>query len=571
MVKHPFINKVYGWIYGNPAAALEGSFVPAPDAVSSTSAPVRAMWHDGEKYPGGFGYTELLVADYWTLRARSTQLFKTNLYARGIIRRLVTNIINTGLALEAMPDASTLKIDEDKLAEWSESVENRFHLWERTPALCDYKGRAAFGKLQAEAKQTALIAGDVLVVIIQDKLTGLPRVRLVDGARVQTPFGVTSDLPKLAEGHCIKHGVELDVDGRHVAYWIVQPDERAPFQSKSVRLPCVGSSGRKQAWLVYGTDKLLDEVRGEPILSILLQSLREVDRYRDSVQRKATINAILAMFIKKDTETMGTRPLMGGAQLRGQQVKAAAGTTPRVYNFAEQIPGAVLDELAPGETPHGFSSAGTDEKFAEFESAIVYAMAWCLQIPPEILTLSFASNYSASQAAVNEFKLYLNPVRADWGDDFCQPIYSDWLLSETLAGRVKADGLLEAWRDPMQFDRLSAWLLADWTGAIKPSVDLLKQANGYEKLIELGLITRDRAARETTGTKFSKNAKQLERENEMVAKANKPIAELKRPPAPPMAPPGAGPKGPKAPKDPDAPRKLRVVPKQESTDDTLVT
>jgi lambda family phage portal protein len=568
MVKHPFINKVYGWIYGNPSASPELA-TPAPDAVSSGNAPARMQWHDGEKYPGGFGYTELLVADYWTLRQRSTQLFKTNIYARGIIRRLVTNIINTGLAVEAMPDPSILGIGEDELAEWSELVENRFHLWERTPALCDYKEASTFGKLQADAKQAALVSGDVLVVLIQDERTGLPRVRLVDGDRVQSPFAFASEPPKLAPGHCIKHGVEVDANGLHVAYWIIQPDERQPFQMKSVRLPARGANGRKLAWLVYGSDKMLDEVRGEPILSIVLQSLREVDRYRDAVQRKAAMNAVLAMFIKKDLDQQGSRPIMGGAQLRGRSTVASVpGGTPKVYNFATQIPGAVLDELAPGETPHGFSATGTDEKFGDFESAIIYAIAWCLNIPPEILTLSFASNYSASQAAVNEFKLYLNPVRAAWGDAFCQPIYIDWLLSETLAGRVKAAGLLEAWRDPMQYDRLAAWLSADWTGAIKPSVDLMKQANGYEKLVEQGFITRDRATRETTGTKFSKNVKQIERENEALAKANKPIAELKKPPAPPPALPGAG---PKAPKDPNAPRKLRVVPKQESSDDTLVT
>jgi capsid protein len=267
------------------------------------------------------------------------------------------------------------------------------------------------------------------------------------------------------------------------------------------------------------------------------------------------------MFIKKDTETLGTRPLMGGAVVRGRETLPGPGRSARSFNFAEQVPGAVLDELAPGETPHGFSSTGTDEKFADFEAAIVYAVAWCLEIPPEILTLSFASNYSASQAAVNEFKLYLNPVRAAWGDEFCQPIYVDWLLSETLSARVKAAGLLEAWRDPLKYDRLAAWLAADWTGAIKPSVDLLKQANGYEKLIELGLITRDRAARETTGQKYSKNVKKLERENEALAKANKPMAELKKPPAPPLAPPGPG---------PNPPRKLRVVPKQEESN-VLVT
>lgn len=556
MVKYPRLNRFVSWLYGQPRATDHGVLVESSGSFAAPAA--RVGFHDGEKYPGGFGYTELLTADYWTLRARSVQLFKQNLYARGIVRRLVTNIINTGLALEATPDEQILKKAPDSLAEWSELVENRFHLWERTPALCDHRGQQAFGSLQAAAKLASIISGDVLVVLIQDKVTGLPRVRLVDGSRVQSPFGLTDKAPTLRAGHRIAHGVELDPDGRHVGYWVHTYDE-ATSRRTVERLDAVGAAtGRRQAWLVYGTDKLLDEVRGEPLLSILLQSLREIDRYRDAVQRKATINAILAMFIKREQEG-STRPIMGGASVKGKQTVAGPGGN-RTYKFTEMIPGAVLDELAPGEEPHGFTPNGTDEKFAEFEEAIVCAMAWALEIPPEILRLSFSSNYSASQAAINEFKLYLNPVRGAWGDDFCQPIYVEWLISETLAGRVTAPGLLEAWRDPLQFDRFAAWVMADWSGAIKPSVDLIKQANGYSMLVAAGFISRDRATRETTGTKFSKNVAKLRRENEMLAEANKPLA----PPPPEL--PGAkdddgdeGDEGDDAKDKTPPPRKLRKV------------
>lgn len=550
MVKHPWLNRLVGRMYPAPPApelAPAPSPAPAPAArepstleilmSQQTPAPVRQLWHDGEKYPGGFGYTELLVADYWTLRKRSVQLFKQNLYARGVVRRLVTNIINVGLALEATPEDAILAIGEDELAEWSELVENRFHLWERLPALCDYCGQKTFGALQAQAKMAALIAGDVLVVLLQDPATGLPRVRLVDGQRVQNPFGAAA--PQLAPGHEIKHGVEVDADGRQVAYWLVS---QTGTQVRVERLAAVGPSGRRQAWLVYGTEMLLDEVRGEPLLSIVLQSIREIDRYRDAVQRKATINAILAMFIKKEQNTVGTRPLTaGGAVVKGKDaVPGPTSGARRTFNFAEMVPGAVLDELAPGEEPHGFTPTGTDEKFGDFEDAIVSAVAWVHEIPPEILKLSFSSNYSASQAAINEFKMFLNTVRTQWGDAFCQPIYVEWLLSEVLAGRIVAQRLLDAWRDPAMFDRYAAWISADWSGAIKPSVDLTKQATGYTALVEQGFISRDRAARETTGTKFSKNVAKLERENLAIAKAMKPIKELealaKAAPAAPGAP-----------------------------------
>ncbi len=533
---------IYNRLYPAPP---EPEIAPAADA-GIGAAPVRYGWHDGDKFAGGFGFTDILVTDYWTLRARSVQLFKKNLYARGLLRRLVTNIINTGLALEAEPDARILGLDEKAVQDWTDVVENRFHLWERWPELCDHMGRLSFGALQSQALLTALISGDVLVTVLQDAGTGLPRVRLIDGSRVQTPFGVGGRAPTLAPGHEIRQGVELDASGRHVAYWIVQVDPKTG-ERRSERLAAVGpETGRRQAWLVYGTDKLVDEVRGEPMLALVLQSLHEVDRYRDATLRKAVVNSIVAMFIKKETDTVGSRPLTGGAVVRGKTISASnPGQPPKVYKFAEHIPGAVLDELAPGESPQGFPATGTDEKFADFESAIIYAIAWAHEVPPEILTLSFSSNYSASQAAINEFKLYLNVRRAVWGDDFCQPIYVDWLLSEALAGRIAAPGLLEAWRDPSRYDRFVSWVLADWTGAIKPSVDLVKQAEGYGRLIELGLITRARAAREVTGTKYSKNVAQLLRENEQLKDANAPLAPpAPEPPAGGAAPPGPGRKPP---------------------------
>lgn len=517
--KHPVFNAIYRAIYRPPKPQereLEGPPVVAVSQLGN--APVRYAYHDGEKFPGGFGFTNLLLTDYWTLRARSAQLFKTNIYARGIVRCLVTNIINVGLHLEAVPDESILGLSEDELADWSEHIENRFDLWSRSPSVCDYQGQQSFGALQIAAKTEAFIAGDVLVVLHQNKATGLPQVRLVGGSAVQTPLGRVD----LLKGHKIVHGVELDPSGRHVGYWIRKDND------KFERLPARGPSGRRIAWLVYGTDKRLDDVRGEPLLSIVLQSLNEIDRYRDSVQRKATINAIFAMVVERDNEGTPSRALTagGGAQLRTSIVGSNGGEGSKSFNFVDQVPGGVIDRLAPGEKVKGFPPTGTDEKFSEFEAAIVYAIAWCLRVPPESLTLTFQNNYSASQAATNEFKNFLNPVRMLWGEEFCQPIYTEWLLSEVLMQRVNAPGLLESWRDPRRFDEFAAWVSADWCGAIKPSIDLVKQGRGYQILVNNGFMSRDRASRETTGTKYSKNIKKLKRENEMLLEAMRPLREL---------------------------------------------
>jgi capsid protein len=202
----------------------------------------------------------------------------------------------------------------------------------------------------------------------------------------------------------------------------------------------------------------------------------------------------------------------------------------------------VIEELQHGEEPKAFQSNGTTEAFGEFEEAILQTLAWANEIPPEILRLTFNSNYSASQAAINEFKAYLNKVRTTFGENFCEPIYQEWLVAEVLAERIKAPRLLDAWRDALLYDVLGAWMSSDWSGNIKPAVDLSKLVKGYTEMVNQGFISRDRATRELTGMKYSKVAKRLKRENEALAEANKPIAELEaaKKPQPPAPPEGSG-------------------------------
>jgi capsid protein len=277
-------------LYRAPVGGSAPAVAPAPAAhtalpvIQASALPsspvIRFTDWNGEKFPGGYGATDLILPDYWTLRARSAELYRKNLYARGVIRRLITNELNTGLHLEATPEEALLGVAEDSLADWSENVENRFAIWGKDPFVCDFAEARTFGALQAAARLEAFVCGDVLVVLRQDPRTGLPRVQLISGSSVQTPLGA-----KPPPGSQIVHGVEIDSLGRQVAYWITQKDGTAK------RLPAFGEkSGRRLAWLVYGCDKRLDEVRGEPLLAIVLQSLKEIDRYRDSTQRKATIN-----------------------------------------------------------------------------------------------------------------------------------------------------------------------------------------------------------------------------------------------------------------------------------------
>jgi lambda family phage portal protein len=459
-------------------------------------------WFGGEKFQGGLGAIELPTLNYWELRARSSDFFARRPFARGIIRRIVTNVITAGLYLECTPVERLLGMSEDALVEWAEDVEMRFALWGKDPFLCDASEQLSFGAIQLAAFLEALVAGDVLVTIVSTPGTRVPRVRLVRGDSVQTPLAV-----KVAPGNTIQHGVELDQQGRHVAYWIVQRD------GSTKRLPAWGEkSGRRLAWLVYATDKRLDAVRGEPLLSLVLQSISDLDKYKDSTIRKALVNSFLAMWVEKSEDKPASRALSSGAQRVDSVVSTTkSGDATRQYSATQYLPGIFLEELQTGEKIHQTAGNGTDEKYGDFEEAIIQGIAWSLEIPPEVLRLSFSSNYSASKAAENNFSVYLFKARTLFGEQFCQPIYVEWLLSEALAGNIMAQGLLDSWRDAGAYVTFGAWTLADWSGNVKPSVDPVKQVNAYMLAMSRGLIDPATACREFSGQKLSRNMRSIKK------------------------------------------------------------
>lgn len=501
---------------------IEDMMVPEHLSVNDMQVLGSANWvspevyrdYTGEKFLGGFGPTSIFDMDYPTLRARSSQLFTENLYARGLIRRLATNIINRGLSLEAVPDESVLGLPEDSLSGWSEMVENRFAIYADNPDICDFYGVQRFGELQKSVWVEAAVEGDVLCILYTDGDTGLPKLRIVPGSQVVCP--IATDVTQ--SGNTIEHGVELDINRRQVAYWVATDD------GGTERIPAFGpNSGRRVAWLYYATDKRVDGVRGEPLLGLILQSIKEIDRYRDSAQRKATVNSLLAMFIKKTKPKMSSLPVTGTTRKQGTVDGVNADGSANTRKLGTMGPGTVIEVLQEGEEPFVHSTQGTDANFPAFEAAVLSAIAWANEVPPEILRLTYGHNYSASQAAVNEFNLFLDPTRERHSNQLCKIVYIEYLTAEVLAGRVPAPGFIASRGNRAQFDIYGAWVASDWVGAIKPSVDMLKQGKAFGEMVDRGWVTNQRATRTLTGMRSTKVVKQLKKENQALAAALAPL------------------------------------------------
>lgn len=466
---------------------------------------------NGDTFPGSFGITkDYTFVDYYTLRKRSVQLFKENPYARGILRRILRNEINKGLTLEANPLTMYTKMTEEETVLWSQKAELDFNIWAENPKLCDYYNQKTFGQLQLDVRQTALISGDCLVVLRISPKTKMPYIQLIDGSHVRTPLGYT---PR--KGNKILHGIEFDNLGRQAAYYISNNYNDNLLEYK--RIPAYGEkSGRRLAWLVYGTDKLLDDCRGEPILSNILYMMKDLDRYKDSEMRAAVINAMLPLFIKKGEKGLGSAPYQHGA-IKKTDIIINDKEESRKFNITDNLPGMVLDELKYGEEPVSFNTVRPNVNFGIFQETILNTISWSLEIPPEIVRLYFQNNFSASRQANNEFNVYLQARNYQFSKEFLQPIYNEKVISSILNGKLEAKNLLKAIMEN-DIETIYSWTNASWSSISRPSVDIQKDVSAAATAIEYGIGSRDFWNKRIVGKSFQEVMRILKKEKDVMDK-----------------------------------------------------
>jgi capsid protein len=473
---------------------------------------------DGDKYPNSFGATKDYLleygVDYYTLRRRSIQLFTENLYFQGLIKRLIRNEIFTGIIPESTLISSVLWSDKTEAEretiaiEYAEIMAENFMLYAGDYNVFDYQKQLTFFEFQRQIRLETILAGDGIVVARINRQTRLPCWQWINGNNIMTPFEYQ---PK--GGNRIIHGVELDKRGRHVAYHVAQWDgQKAYFE----RIPVFGEkSGRQISWMVYSGEKLLNQVRGIPLLAAALYILKDIDRYRDAEVRAAVVNSLFALFIKKAPETeMGTSPVSR------YRVKPFTESPPNVGQERPAVvpmtPGIVVDNMMSGEEVMSFDAKRPNANFKLFEETIISTICWVYEIPPEIGMLKFTASYAASRQANNEFDLYLKYRVFQNTKDFCQLIYQEFIIQSVLIGDLTLPGFQAVAFDSAEWKKRDAWLKCEWTGISRPSVDIQKEVKAYKELLTIEATTYDMVARKFSGISFQAIQYKLTRERKLM-------------------------------------------------------
>jgi len=452
--------------------------------------------------------------DYYSLRTISRKLFTENKYAGMALGRLTTNVINDGINLQAEPSKIITKFNNEQTVEWSENVEEYFDLWASDKS-ADWSRVHDFSALQKVVYMESLVEGDVLIQLQTDSVTKLPAVKITPGRCVANGFNSAS---LKAEGNTVVYGVETNKKGEHIAYHVIKKDGIGGLTNQAVRILAKGKKSKRQtAFLVYESPPPAGKVRGFPILTRILQATDQVETYAIYEVEAAKVNAAMAMWVEKTKDRGGSNPLDGVTVKNSDDVSANDNIpTTRV------VAGQIIHEVAFGEVPQSFDTKRPNVNYKDFKNSILEDIAAALEIPPEILQLKFGNNYSASRQAEIEFKSYVRKARKYFAKQFAQPVYSQWLAGMVLQGTVKAKGYISAILNDSMFVR-NGWQKARWSGFVKQNVDILKEAKAHELYLDMGIETREQAARELTGAAYRSTVERLKPENEMLAGAREPL------------------------------------------------
>ena len=193
-----------------------------------------------------------------TLRQRSRMLYMASPVATSAINTNRTKVVGTGLTLKATVDRDLLGLSPEAAKEWQHKAEMEFRLWGGKKQNCDALGLNNFMALQQLALKSWLMSGDVFVLVKRYPATPLNpysmRLHVIEADRVSTPtdfsggytYGgfVDAVVPdgRPGAGHRVFDGVEVDKNGRVVAYYIsnTYPHQITTEKQEWTRVPAYG-------------------------------------------------------------------------------------------------------------------------------------------------------------------------------------------------------------------------------------------------------------------------------------------------------------------------------------------
>lgn len=470
-----------------------------------------------------------------TLRQRARMLYMAAPVATSAINTNRTKVVGTGLTLKSVVNRDVLGISPEAAKQWQRATEAEFAIWAGKKDHCDATGINNFEGLQQLALKAWLMSGDVFALFKRYEPTPLNpytlRIHLIEADRVSTPAGngTTPYTPNLTEakapnGNMIYDGVEVDKDGRIIAYHICNnyPYQLTAKKTEWKRVLAYGERTRLPNILHIMDSERPDQYRGVSYLAQVIEPLLQLRRYTESELMAAIVQSFFTAWIKTKTD-LSSIPINEAAGDVVDVPSMQPDEVSKSENEYEMGPGTVLHLDDDEDVTFGQPNVPT-AGFENFVKTMCRLVGAALELPYEVLVKEFNSNYSAARGALLEAWEAFKMRRKWFVDSFCQPVYEVWLAEAVARGRIKAPGFFD---DPRT---RAAWSGARWMGPVQSSIDPSREAKAHETYVAHGWKTNEQIALELGGGNWEDNVEQLKLENERLKDARG--GDLPTPPDP---------------------------------------
>jgi len=237
-----------------------------------------------------------------TMRAWARMLVRDNAWAWGVVDTYVNNVIGKGINVQ-----SAFETPE------GEDVENvndeRDRVWSQWCEVCEVNGQYTFSEIQQMIMREIVEAGEVLIrmITVPQKYKGIFRpvpfaIELIEADRLAEDRDRLAG-HRAANGSEIVRGVELDEEGKPIAYWIypTHPNDIRKVAPTPVRIDA------SEIIHLYNRERV-GQTRGITIFAPVVSWMRDLGLYVENELQASAVASCFTVAIRSDSPTTGLLP-----------------------------------------------------------------------------------------------------------------------------------------------------------------------------------------------------------------------------------------------------------------------
>ena len=426
--------------YVNPSAGVKrASQRLALETIRHYEAASSSRRTDNWKATGADANSEIATS-LTTLRNRSREQVRNNVYAKRTVQALTNNIVGTGIRPTPM-DVSP-RVEKNIMLLWK--------MWAGKKR-CDFDGNLTFYGLQKLVMRTVVTSGECLVISRRANDTLLPlKLQVLEPDFIDTNKTAVSK----ENGNFILHGIEFNSDGQKVGYWLFKQ------HPGSMRMRALTSEFVKAEDVchIFAIERP-GQVRGIPWLSASMIRMRDFDDYEDAELVRQKIAACFTVFIS-DTD-------------------ADAPKTVEEADIASRVEPGIIEILPPGKSVH-FAQPPLTNGYESYSRKILQGIAAGTGITYEAMTGDLSNvNFSSGRMGWIEMQRNIQ----DWQEDMlipqlCETVWDWFLKAGAIVGKTKED------------------IEATWTPPRREMIDAKKETEALALQVRNGFISYQEALRQ---------------------------------------------------------------------------